>query len=68
VFVPKGVWHGLKNNGTENIDMRFGYSPAGLEGFFREIGVPVDQPYVQKPQAERRAAAARYGFVQKEQN
>jgi hypothetical protein len=41
---------------------------AGLEGFFREVGVPVGQPYVQKPQAERRAAAARYGFVQKEQN
>jgi quercetin dioxygenase-like cupin family protein len=67
VFIPKGVWHGLINNGTENIDMRFGYSPAGFEGFFREVGVPVGQPYVQKPQAERRAAAVKFGFVQKEQ-
>lgn len=66
VFIPRGTWHGLKNNGTENIDMRFGYSPSGLEEFFRIVGVPVGQPYVQRPQAERRAAAEKYGFIQKE--
>jgi len=66
VFVPRCVWHGLRNNGTENIDMRFGYSPAGLEEFFRIVGVPVGQPYVQRPQSERRSAAAKFGFIQKE--
>lgn len=66
-FVPKGVWHGLKNNGTVNIEMKFGYSPSGMENFFREIGVPVGQPYIQKPVEERRAIAARYGFIQKPQ-
>src|SRR5690349_7391318 len=35
-LVPKGVWHGLQNNGREDIDMHFGYTPAGFEGFFRE--------------------------------
>ena len=38
VLVPKGVWHGLKNNGTENIEMRIEYTPSGFEGFFREVG------------------------------
>ena len=33
-LVPKGVWHGLQNTGSENIEMRFGYTPSGFEGFF----------------------------------
>ena len=37
-LVPKGVWHGLRNTGNENIEMRFGYTPSGFEGFFREAG------------------------------
>ena len=39
-FVPKGIWHGLKNTGTGYIEMRFAYTPAGLENYFREIGTP----------------------------
>lgn len=29
VFVPKGVWHGWKNTGTENIDMFCSITPSG---------------------------------------
>jgi len=36
-LVPNGVWHGLQNTGTENIEMRFAYTPAGFEGWFREL-------------------------------
>jgi mannose-6-phosphate isomerase-like protein (cupin superfamily) len=37
-FVPKGIWHGLKNTGTASIRMIFTYHPSGFEGFFREVG------------------------------
>jgi len=65
-LVPKGVWHGLQNNGSENIEMRFGYSPAGFEGFFREVGTPVGQPFIQKTRDERRAIARKWGMIYKD--
>ena len=64
-LVPKGVWHGLQNNGSENIEMRFGYSPSGFEGFFREVGTIVGQPFIQKTMNERRAIAKRWGMIYK---
>jgi mannose-6-phosphate isomerase-like protein (cupin superfamily) len=65
-LVPKGVWHGLQNTGSENIEMRFGYSPSGHEGVFREIGTPVGQPFIQKTTAERRAIAKKWGMIFKD--
>jgi len=65
VFIPKGVWHGFHNNGAESIDMRFCYSPAGFEGFFREVGTAVGQPFVQKTMEERRAIAKKWGMIYK---
>jgi hypothetical protein len=47
----------LQNNGSENIQMRFGYTPSGFEGFFREVGTPVGQPFIKKTKDERRAIA-----------
>jgi hypothetical protein len=47
----------LQNNGSENIQMRFGYTPSGFEGFFREVGTPVGQPFIKKTMDERRAIA-----------
>ncbi len=38
-LVPKNVWHGVRNEGDEMLQMVFGYSPAGFEGYFREIGI-----------------------------
>ena len=65
-LVPKGIWHGLQNNGTENIEMRFCYSPSGLEGWFREVGTPLGQPYIRKPLEERRAIAKKWGTIYKD--
>jgi quercetin dioxygenase-like cupin family protein len=65
-LVPKGVWHGLQNNGSENIEMRFGYTPSGFEGFFREVGTPVGQPFIQKTIDERRAIAKKWGMIYKD--
>jgi quercetin dioxygenase-like cupin family protein len=66
VFIPKGVWHGLKNTGTEEIATVFGYSPAGFEDFFKELGTAVDKPFVEKTTEERKAIAQKWGMVYKE--
>jgi mannose-6-phosphate isomerase-like protein (cupin superfamily) len=63
VLVPKGVWHGWKNTGTENIEVYFSYAPSDFEGFFREVGVPLDQPFVQKTMEQRRAIAKKWGMI-----
>ncbi|MEM9078484.1 MAG: cupin domain-containing protein [Bacteroidota bacterium] len=38
VYVPKNIWHGFKNIGQEEVTILFGYSPAGVEDYFRAIG------------------------------
>lgn len=62
-FVPKNTWHSLKNTGDEKVIFSFGFSPAGFEDFFREIGTPKGQEYKQKSEKERDAIAKRYGMV-----
>jgi quercetin dioxygenase-like cupin family protein len=66
IFIPKGVWHGLKNTGTEEIDTLFGYSPAGFEDFFRELGTAADKPFIEKSTEERKAIAKKWGMVYKD--
>jgi len=43
-LVPRGVWHGLRNEGEEPLRMVFGYTPAGFEDYFRAIGVRPGEP------------------------
>ena len=43
-LVPRGVWHGLRNEGDEMLRMVFGYAPAGFEDYFRAIGVRPGEP------------------------
>ena len=65
IIVPKGTWHGLQNTGSLHIEMRFAYTPSGFEGFFREVGTPVGQPFVQKTMEVRRAIAKKWGMIYK---
>lgn len=65
-IVPKGAWHGLQNNGSENIEMRFAYTPSGFEGFFREVGTPAGQPFVVRSKEEKRIIARKWGMIHKE--
>ena len=65
-FVPRGVWHGLKNTGTENIEMRFAYTPSGLEQYFREIGTPTGQPFREITPEQRKTIGLKYGLIRKE--
>ena len=36
VYVPQGVWHGLRNNATETLGMSAIYSPPGFEQAFKD--------------------------------
>ena len=66
IISPKGVWHGLQNTGTENIEMRFGYSPAGFEGYFKEVGTPVGKTFSPKTLDERKIIAKKWGMFFKD--
>jgi len=65
VLVPKGVWHGLQNTGSVNIEMRFAYTPSGFEGYFREVGTPPGQPFVVRTKEEKRIIARKWGMIHK---
>jgi quercetin dioxygenase-like cupin family protein len=65
-MVPKGAWHGVKNTGDEHVQMRFAYSPAGFEGYFREVGTPLGKPFVKRTLEERRPIAKKWGMLYKQ--
>ncbi len=66
IFIPKSVWPGLKNTGTEEIVTVFGYSPAGFEDFFKELGTAAEKPFIEKTTEERKAIAKKWGMVYKD--
>jgi quercetin dioxygenase-like cupin family protein len=49
MFVAKGVAHSYRNVGESNALMLTVYTPAGMEGWFREVFEPVDDPTRQPP-------------------
>lgn len=65
VFVPRGVWHGLKNTGNELLVFTFGFSPAGFEDFFRQIGTIKGTAFKTKTQDEIKMLATKYGMIYK---
>jgi quercetin dioxygenase-like cupin family protein len=62
-FVPRGVWHGLKNTRNELLVFTFGFSPAGFEDFFRQIGTIKGAPFKAKTEEEKNSLAKKYGMV-----
>lgn len=62
-LVPRGVWHGLQNTGDETLRMVFGYTPAGFEGYFREIGVRPGEPSKQLTDDDWARIDARFHIV-----
>ena len=46
--------------------MRMAFTPSGFENYFREVGQPVGQPFVQKTMEERRAIAKKWGMIYKQ--
>ena len=49
VFVPRGTRHSYRNEGTTAARMIAVYTPAGMEGWFREVCTPVDDPSAPPP-------------------
>jgi mannose-6-phosphate isomerase-like protein (cupin superfamily) len=48
LYVPRRVWHGITNTGSEPLRFTWTVCPPGLENFFRELGQTV---YKQEPSA-----------------
>lgn len=64
-LIPKGVWHRLVNTGKDTLTMVFSYSPAGFEGYFRELGSPLGTPWKPKTPEEFEALDKKWGIVYK---
>jgi len=64
-FIPRGMWHSVKNDSFTKAFFSFGFSPAGFEGYFKEIGTPRGQTFKPKPAEELAALAAKYGMIYK---
>lgn len=64
-LVPKNEWHGLKNIGKETLIMVFSYSPAGFEGYFRELGSPAGTPWQPKSPEEFERLDKKWGIEYK---
>jgi mannose-6-phosphate isomerase-like protein (cupin superfamily) len=58
IYVPQGVWHGLRNRGQDILGMSAIYSPPGFEQIFKQRSLRPD-----RTQAEIEADRARYGIV-----
>lgn len=58
VYVPQGVWHGLRNDGTDTLGMSAIYSPPGFEQAFKDR---LRRP--NRTAAEAEESRARHGIV-----
>lgn len=47
-LAPKGRWHRVFNSGNKMLTMVFSYTPAGFEGYFRELDSPAGTPCTPK--------------------
>ncbi|HTB25814.1 MAG TPA: cupin domain-containing protein [Puia sp.] len=64
-LVPRATWHSIQNTSSESLIFTFGYSPAGFEDFFRQIGTPKGIPFKAKTAEEILSFAEKYGIVYK---
>ena len=66
-FVPRGTVHNFRNTGEQPARILVGFTPAGMEGFFRESGRPATDdgpapPLDDDEIARTIAAAETYGL------
>jgi quercetin dioxygenase-like cupin family protein len=64
-YVPKGLWHGLRNTGTADMRMLFSFTPSGFENYFREIGTRPGKARKELPAEHWQAIEKKYGIVYK---
>jgi mannose-6-phosphate isomerase-like protein (cupin superfamily) len=58
VYVPQGMWHGLRNNGTATLGMSAIYSPPGFEQAFKDRLL-----HPNRTPAEAEASRKKHGIV-----
>lgn len=58
VYVPQGVWHGLRNNGPGTLGMSAIYAPPGFEQAFKDRLL-----HPNRTQAEIEASRKKHGIV-----
>jgi mannose-6-phosphate isomerase-like protein (cupin superfamily) len=58
IYVPQGVWHGLRNSGQDTLGMTATYSPPGFEQIFKQRLLRPD-----RTQTEIEADRKKYGIV-----
>jgi mannose-6-phosphate isomerase-like protein (cupin superfamily) len=69
IFGPRDHLHGFINNGTDTASMLNLWQPSGIEGFFRETGIPVNvdnpltPPSTAPDPALFMAASEKYGLT-----
>ena len=51
ILVPRGTVHSFRNPGPETARLIFQCTPAGLDRFFQEVGVPIADPEGDPPPA-----------------
>lgn len=64
-LIPKGCWHSIENTGQDTFTMVFSYSPAGFEGYFREMGSPAGTPWQPKTKEVYEALNKKWGIIYK---
>ena len=62
LWIPKGTWHGGKNTSATILKWTGIYSPAGFEGYFREISRPPGATPRRRSAEEWDALDKRYGI------
>jgi quercetin dioxygenase-like cupin family protein len=65
VFIPRGVWHSVENTEDEPVEIVWVVVPPGLEGFFRDLGVPPGEDCVAISADEMVEIRARHGVTQR---
>jgi len=60
IFIPRNSWHGFENPEHELL-LLWVVTPAGLDGFFREICSPVGAPVKRLTREQVKEIALRYG-------
>jgi len=61
VYIPRGVWHGLRNNGLETLGVSAIYSPPGFEQAFRDRLL-----HPNRTPAQAEASGKKHGIVYRE--
>jgi quercetin dioxygenase-like cupin family protein len=66
IYVPKGTWHALQNfGGSKPVEMLWIFSQPGMDGFFRDVSVPVGAPLREITPKEAEEAGRKHGMRRK---